>query len=420
MRKTFRLAAALILVLAVVMSLAPVTLAVDSTVTFLGKDEGFEFLPGSDYTDSDLFDGFKDVMPGDTLSETIKVKNESDDSDYIKLYLKAAVHDEEENPLSAGVAEAGETVATMTDFLSQLSMRVWNGSDLVYEASPDETDGLAEAVLLGIFRKGDSAALTAELKVPVDLGNDYNYRVGEVDWVFTAELFDDPTPPPTDNTVLTVRKLWVDNGENRPDSITVDLLRDGEKFAETVLSDANQWIFTWSNLEDGNEWTVKESNIPDGYSASYKTEGNITTITNTADKLPDVPVPPAGKVGLTVKKTWSGDEDTVRDRPESVQATLYNGDEAVETVILGKWNNWEYTWNDLSSDGDWKVVEVNIPKGYAPVYSVLGDVVTITNVSTLIQTGQMKWPIPVLCGIGAMFIVFGGVMISRKRKSDNV
>ena len=38
---------------------------------------------------------------------------------------------------------------------------------------------------------------------------------------------------------------------------------------------------------------------------------------------------------------------------------------------------------------------------------------------TLIQTGQLNWPIPVLGSLGVLMILFGIFMMRRKRKSDN-
>ena len=82
------------------------------------------------YTDTDLFGNFKDVMPGDSLFETINFVNDAEDNDYINLYMKFIAHDEVDNvPQYSG----NETVASMNDFLSQLTMRVYNGEELVYE-----------------------------------------------------------------------------------------------------------------------------------------------------------------------------------------------------------------------------------------------------------------------------------------------
>ena len=211
MKKTIKLLSSFTLTLILLLSTTLTIFAADSTVTFNGESSGFTFTPGSEYTQTDLFDNFKDVMPGDTLTETITVSNKSKDSDYIKLYIRALAHDEEGNPLTyneafeaadgkdqAGiVGQRDETVATMADFLAQLSMKIYNGETLIFDASPDELDGLAENVLLGTFRQGESGTLKVELKVPIELGNEYASRVGEVDWIFTVEALDDPKPTPT-------------------------------------------------------------------------------------------------------------------------------------------------------------------------------------------------------------------------------
>ena len=93
----------------------------------------------------------------------------------------------------------------MEDFLSQLSMKVYNGKKLIYEASPDELDGLKNNVLLGKFYEGRGTTLTVELKVPETLGSEYAGRIGEVDWVFIAEEVPMPNPPTGDNSDLL---LW--------------------------------------------------------------------------------------------------------------------------------------------------------------------------------------------------------------------
>lgn len=68
--------------------------------------------------------------------------------------------------------------------------------------------------------------MDVQLTVPIEMGNEYADRIGEVDWVFVVEGFDDPVDPPDDDTMLTVRKVWVDDGIGRPDSVTVQLLRE--------------------------------------------------------------------------------------------------------------------------------------------------------------------------------------------------
>ena len=81
-------------------------------------------------------------------------------------------------------------MATMQDFLSKLTMRIYNGTELIYEASPDEAGALVNNILLGTLRTGDSLNLKVELDVPIELDNKYANRVGEVDWVFLAECIE--------------------------------------------------------------------------------------------------------------------------------------------------------------------------------------------------------------------------------------
>lgn len=195
MKKTFKTLSALALALLLVFGLGATAFA-DSSVSYEGGAEKFVFLEGSEYTDTDLFAGFKNVMPGDELTQTVTVKNSFTGSDSVKIYLRAVVHDEAGNPLSPNVA--GETdLVSMQDFLSQLSMTVKQGDRVLFEASPAELDGLKDNVLLGTFTGKAETELTVTLSVPIELGNEYMNRVGEVDWVFTAEEITSSNAPKT-------------------------------------------------------------------------------------------------------------------------------------------------------------------------------------------------------------------------------
>lgn len=408
MKKSFKAITSLVLMLLVVMSMSVTAFAASPSITFEGFSKGFDFQPGSEYTETDLFGSFKNVMPGDTVTETITFTNSATDCDFVNLYMRAEAHDETDNPLSPKVAEK-ETVATMTEFLSKLSMKVWNGTELIYDASPDQLDGLKSNKLLGTFRTGETATLKVELSVPIELGNEYANRVGEVDWIFHVEAYNE--------SQLSVRKVWSDGNANHAnDSITVNLLKDGKVESSQELNAANGWAYTFDRLLEGHTWTVEEAEVPAGYTVSYNTVGTLTTITNTK-KTPPKPDPdPSYPLDVVARKVWSSDD--MKDRPDSVTVTLYNGDVPYETVRLGAWNNWTYTWKDLSAYGNWQVIESNIPKGYVPSYSVSGNVVTITNTRSLIQTGQLNWPIWVLGGAGLVLVSLGGAMLVKKKKHN--
>lgn len=201
------------LVLIAVAVLTVPALAADAVVRRDGTSGLVIETTGSGYTDTDLFGNFKNVMPGDELTENITIKNNVSGFDYVKLYIRAEAHDEEGNPLTYserfenedghdqadidGVRD--ETVVTMADFLSKLTMEVYlvnadGTKQSIFSASPDQTAQLTDNVLLGTFAKGKSAKLEAVLHVPAELGNEYAYRVGEVDWLFTVEGFNNKDP----------------------------------------------------------------------------------------------------------------------------------------------------------------------------------------------------------------------------------
>ncbi len=360
----------IMLTLMMIMSLASTALA-GTSIEFKGFDEKFNFVPGSEYTETDLFGNFKNVMPGDTVTEEITFTNSAADSDFINLYMRAVPHDDTNNPLSPEVSASGETVASMTDFLAQLSMKVWNGTQLIYEASPNELDGLQNNVLLGTFRSGDTTTLKVELSVPIELGNEYANRVGEVDWVFHVEAYNE--------SQLTVRKVWADGNYNHSNgSVTVNLLKDGKFERSVELNAENQWTYTFDRLVEGHEWTVEEASVPYGYTVSYSTIGNTTIITNTPVYIPIPPInPPIDPTeDITVVKEWAGNEGNY---PESVSVQLYRNDEPYRKVTLSEENDWTYTWYSMNPKYSWSVNEVDIPKDYDASYSRIGNVTRITN-----------------------------------------
>lgn len=213
MNKSMKKLLSLVMVFAALTALTVPALAADAVVSRHGTSGLVIETVGSGYTDTDLFDNFKNVMPGDELTEDITIKNNVNGFDYVKLYMRAVPHDEQGNPLTydekyenadgkdqANVdGERDETVASMADFLAQLSMEVYlvnadGTKETIFSASPDESAKLTGSVLLGTFTKGKSAKLQAVLHVPAELGNEYAYRVGEVDWLFTVEGFNNETP----------------------------------------------------------------------------------------------------------------------------------------------------------------------------------------------------------------------------------
>lgn len=79
-----------------------------------------------------------------------------------------------------------------------------------------------------------------------------------------------------------VVKLWKDLGNSlqRPQSVTVAILKDGILQEEVSLHAGNNWSYFWTAPSDDSQWTVIEKNVPDGYSVIITASENTFSITN--------------------------------------------------------------------------------------------------------------------------------------------
>lgn len=254
---------------------------------------------------------FRNLMPGDKREVVIQAANTLTEYDYVDVYMRAILHDEQSNqPVQEDVTSVEPSVAEMNEFLSHLHMTVDNVKDgaqtRIFDGHAAETDGLTGNVKLGSYRKGEVGELRVTIEMPIDLGNEYAGRAGEVDWLFTLEGKMDP------RTIL-VKKVWNDKGyeKDRPHSVTITLYRDGEVYETVELSAANNWQHEFTDLpyedEAANkvyEYEVKEKALA-RYKTKYQVDGNTVTVTNTRRALIQTgqlnwPVYVSGGLGLCI------------------------------------------------------------------------------------------------------------------------
>ena len=174
MKKMTRFVLIVIMMITVVLS-NPIedVMAAEGNVIYSGDAGEFIFTPGSEHSLTDLFPEFKDVMPGDTLTQKIVVKNNAKKS--VKISMRAlGAHDDSK------------------DFLSKLNLYVEKVTDTpLFEAPADQTAQLTEWRQVGVLAAGGEAELQVGLQVPTSLDNNYKKLVGYIDWEFMVEEIDD-------------------------------------------------------------------------------------------------------------------------------------------------------------------------------------------------------------------------------------
>ena len=187
----------ILITLAVLLSSTVTVFAADGKVTYSGNAGNFVFEPGSEHSLTDLFPNFKGVMPGDTLTQKITVKNDADNKVKVKIYIR-----------SLGAHEDS------VEFLSQPGLKVSKSEEnkmaYMFDAAANETAQLTDWVCLGTLYSGGEVNLDVTLNVPTSLDNEFQNKIGYLDWEFMIEEFPieegDPKPPQTgDNSNM---GLW--------------------------------------------------------------------------------------------------------------------------------------------------------------------------------------------------------------------
>ncbi len=162
-------------------------------VVFTENAHEFVSLPSDD-----LFLNFKNVMPGDTVTQQIQIKN--DNKDTVDIYLYALQMGESGYTSAEQKKIADELMRLMTIELTAenedgTTSVIYSGP--IYGESADyNMHEVQNAIRLGTFAKGDSLNINAKLCIPAELDNRYANAVAKIKWVFTATGKDEPIKPP--------------------------------------------------------------------------------------------------------------------------------------------------------------------------------------------------------------------------------
>lgn len=141
-------------------------------VIYDGKEKSFTFV---NTEETDLFREFKDVIPGDVLTQKIKLYCQNISST-TNLFLKASIDD-------------------AVDLPDGITLTVYSGENIISHGSADATNGLDEYVLLGTVSKDGEIDLSVVLTVPRSIGNEISYVEKNIDWQFAVQVLDEDKKP---------------------------------------------------------------------------------------------------------------------------------------------------------------------------------------------------------------------------------
>lgn len=148
-------------------------------------------------------------------------------------------------------------------------------------------------------------------------------------------------------TDVDITKRWKDENEtNRPDTIKVNLLQNGDFYKEYEVTKENDWKLSISDLpkydQTGKayEYSVTEHDVP-----GYTSQVDGFDITNTRSDMKTI----------HITKSWL--DDDAQNRPDTIEVELYrsiaDGDkELVDTLEVTHENDWSLEVKDLPAFDD--------------------------------------------------------------------
>ena len=107
----------------------------------------------------------------------------------------------------------------------------------------------------------------------------------------TVELKAETPPPEGGDATYQVVKVWAGGESQRMESVTLQLICNGQPDRTVTLSAENDWSYRWTS-GPGHTWQVAELDVPEGFTVSVDRENGVFTVTNTWPGEPDEPEEP--------------------------------------------------------------------------------------------------------------------------------
>lgn len=201
---------------------------------------------------------------------------------------------------------------------------------------------------------------------------------------------------------VSATKVW--KGGSRPDSVTLQLLKDGKVYEEKVVNSDNNWRCSWEKLDKKSDWSVVEKEVPQGFEVSINRNGSTWVITNKSDTYDEE------EREQTDEKTDEKTDEQDSDTPADENSGQESGDENDTDTQQGGHEDGtgldEETGEDAAVDntGSDSLERDGIDGG-----NVIGQVSPDKNGEgeKLPQTGQPWLPVIICAFLGIIFLGIG-------------
>ena len=193
-----------------------------------------------------------------------------------------------------------------------------------------------------------------------------------------------------ETAVVSGTKTWVDDNDRdgiRPESITINLLADGEVLDTIEVTEAEGWAWTFTDLykfRDGGVeivYTITEEAVE-----GYETTIDGFNVTNTHA--------PA-QIEISGAKTWDDDDNRDGVRPESITINLLADGEKLDSKAVTEAEGWAWTFTDLYKyrDGGVEIVYTITEETVDGYETVVEDfnVTNIHEIETIEVAGAKTW-----------------------------
>ncbi len=182
-------------------------------------------------------------------------------------------------------------------------------------------------------------------------------------------------------------KTWEDaNNQDgiRPESITINLLKNGTVMDTVTVTEADGWAWSFENLakyEDGVKITYS---ITEEAVDGYTTEVNDYNVTNT--HTPEV-------VTVAGSKTWNDGNNQDGIRPESITINLLKNGTVMDTITVTEADGWAWSFENLAKYEAGVEITYTITEEAVEGYTteVNGYNVTNTHTPELINISVVKF-----------------------------